>query len=222
MSIIGDLINFILHIDVHLTTLVNDYGLLIYLILFAIIFIETGIVIFPFLPGDSLLFAAGALSALSGSTLNWFLLIIIMGVAAVLGDSLNYYLGKKLGNNMLKHQWLKKFIDGKRMRQAELFFEKNGGKAIMIGRFIPFIRTFIPFIAGMSKMNYSHFIFYNIVGGFIWVFIGVGSGYLFGNIPVIRDNFSLVVLLIVAISVVPIIISYFKGRKSDLGGKTTK
>ncbi|URN92945.1 MAG: VTT domain-containing protein [Candidatus Pristimantibacillus lignocellulolyticus] len=220
MSIIGDLISFILHIDAHLTTLVNDYGLLVYIILFAIVFIETGIVIFPFLPGDSLLFAAGALSALSGSTLNWFLLIIIMGVAAVLGDSLNYYLGSKLGNNMLKHKRLKKFIDGKRMRQAELFFEKNGGKAIMIGRFIPFIRTFIPFIAGMSKMNYTHFILYNIIGGFIWVFIGVGSGYLFGNIPIIKEHFSLVVLLIVAVSVVPIIVSYFKSRKSDSGDKT--
>lgn len=213
MSIIGDLISFIVHIDVHLTALVNDYGLLVYIILFAIVFVETGVVIFPFLPGDSLLFAAGALSALSGSTLNGVLLILIMGIAAVLGDSLNYYLGKNLGNKMLQHKWIKKVINEKRMHQAELFFEKNGGKAIIIARFIPFIRTFIPFIAGMSKMNYAQFIIYNIIGGFVWVFLGVGCGYLFGNIPIIRDNFSLVVLSIIAISVVPIIISYIKSRK---------
>ena len=208
------LIDFILSIDIHLGNLINEYGLLIYAILFAIVFIETGLVIMPFLPGDSLLFAAGAFAAIGD--INLLLVILIFVIAAILGDSLNYYLGLKAGPAIFRKE-NGIFFNKKYLVATDAFYKKHGGKSIIIARFLPFIRTFAPFVAGIGKMNYARFLGYNIGGGILWVLLFVLGGYFFGTIPIVKENFSLVILLIIIISVAPIIIKalihFLKKRK---------
>jgi membrane-associated protein len=191
MEFIRTLIDFFLHLDQHLGELISNYGVWTYLILFLIIFCETGLVVTPFLPGDSLLFAAGTFAALGH--LNVFWLFVILTVAAIIGDTVNYWLGHYV-------------------ERTHEFYEKYGGKTIIIARFIPIIRTFAPFVAGIGNMTYWRFITYNVVGGIVWVAVCVFAGYFFGNIPVVKRNFSLVILAIIFISVLPIIIEYVRHR----------
>ncbi|GIV41530.1 MAG: cytochrome o ubiquinol oxidase [Vicingaceae bacterium] len=203
------LFDFILHIDVHLLELIHQYGTWVYVILFLIIFVETGLVVMPFLPGDSLLFAAGAFAA-QGS-LNIFVLLILLFVAAVIGDSLNYYLGKTIGLKVL--QWKvggKNLVKKEYIDKTKEFYAKYGSKTIVIARFVPIVRTFAPFVAGVGDMQYRKFIFYNIAGGFIWVFLLTLAGYFFGNIPIVKNHFEKVIFLIIFISILPIITEWIK------------
>lgn len=206
------LIDFVLHIDEHLVTIVNNFGNYSYLILFAIIFIETGAVILPFLPGDSLLFAATALSAKPEYGLNVWAFIILFSLAALLGDSLNFFLGKHVGMALRRHSFFGKFISDEKMDEAQQFFEKHGNISITLARFMPIIRTFAPFVAAGANMPYRSFIRYNIVGNFAWVAVCCGAGYFFGNIPFVKEHFSLVVIGIIVVSLIPAIISFIKSK----------
>ena len=206
------LIDFVLHIDEHLVTIVNNFGSYSYLILFAIIFIETGAVILPFLPGDSLLFAATALSAKPEYGLNVWAFIILFSLAALLGDSLNFFLGKHVGMALRRHPFFGKFISDEKMDEAQQFFEKHGNISITLARFMPIIRTFAPFVAAGANMPYRSFIRYNIVGNFAWVAVCCGAGYFFGNIPFVKEHFSLVVIGIIVVSLIPAIISFIKSK----------
>ena len=206
------LIDFVLHIDEHLVTIVNNFGNYSYLILFAIIFIETGAVILPFLPGDSLLFAATALSAKPEYGLNVWAFIILFSLAALLGDSLNFFLGKHVGMALRRHPFFGKFISDEKMDEAQQFFEKHGNISITLARFMPIIRTFAPFVASGANMPYRSFIRYNIVGNFAWVAVCCGAGYFFGNIPFVKEHFSLVVIGIIVVSLIPAIISFIKSK----------
>ena len=210
MDIIKNLISFIIHIDKHLVEIIDMFGNWSYAILFLIVFVETGVVIFPFLPGDSLLFASGAFAAQGAFNLG--VLIFVFFAAAVIGDTVNYHIGKKVGTVIRPDTWFGKLINQEKMDKAEAFFNKHGGKTIIIARFMPFIRTFAPFIAGASRMNYRYFIAYNIIGAVIWVGLCTTAGYYFGNIPVIKNNFSTVLLLIIFVSVLPAIIAFLKER----------
>lgn len=211
MSLIQGLIDFILHIDEHLVEIIQQFGGWAYGIIFSIVFVETGVVIMPFLPGDSLLFASGTLAALGAFTLPVLLVGFI--VAAVLGDTVNYHIGQKVGLAIKPNTLIGRFINEEKMIAAQRFFNKHGGKTIVIARFMPFIRTFIPFVAGASQMNYRYFFIYNVIGGVLWVMICTLAGYFFGNIPIIKENFSVVILLIIFISVIPAIFSALKARK---------
>ncbi|WP_241774510.1 VTT domain-containing protein [Lysinibacillus sp. FJAT-14222] len=213
MELIKELISFIMHIDVHLEEIIRDFGNWSYLVLFAIVFVETGVVIFPFLPGDSLLFASGTLAAAMGAFNMWILIPVFLA-AAILGDTMNYHIGHKVGTSIPPKSFLGRVVKKERMEAAEKFFNKHGGKTIVIARFMPFIRTFIPFIAGASKMKYGYFIMYNVLGAVLWVFSCTLLGYFFGNIPIIKDNFSTVLILIILISVVPAVIGAFKSKVS--------
>ncbi|MBD5431080.1 MAG: hypothetical protein HDR41_01195 [Lactobacillus sp.] len=206
------LIDFILHIDDHLVTIVNQFGIGTYLILFAIIFIETGLVIFPFLPGDSLIFAAAAMAANSRYQLNIWLIYLIVALAAVVGDSLNYEIGAWSTRAGEKHAWFNRLINENNRLAAEKFFDRHGPITIMIGRFIPFIRTFVPFISGGSKMHYRTFFIYNVIGGLLWTGLFCIIGYFFGNFPIVKEHFSLIVIAIIFISVVPILIVAIKKK----------
>ena len=210
MTIIQNIISFILHIDEHLVEIIQNFGSLSYVLLFLIVFVETGLVIFPFLPGDSLLFASGALAAMGA--FNIVLLLIVFFTAAVIGDTVNYQIGKKVGTAIKPNSLIGRVIDQEKMNKAEGFFNKHGGKTIVIARFMPFIRTFIPFVAGASRMNYRYFFIYNVVGAILWVGICTIAGFFFGNIPIIKDNFSTVLLLIIFVSVLPAIIGVLKSR----------
>lgn len=208
MSIISQLMDFILHIDQHLVNIVKDYGTLTYAILFAIVFIETGLVVMPFLPGDSMLFAAAALAP--QGALNIWVLFITLSIAAILGDTVNYHIGKAVGLGVSNHPKFGKYIKKEHLDKAEHFFNKYGGKTIVIARFMPFIRTFIPFVAGASKMRYSYFITYNVVGAILWVGICLAGGFFFGNIPFVKKHFEIVLILIILISALPAIIGVIK------------
>ncbi|GGG23402.1 cytochrome o ubiquinol oxidase [Lysinibacillus alkalisoli] len=210
MEIIKSLFDFIMHIDVHLGEIIRDFGAWSYGILFAIVFVETGVVIFPFLPGDSLLFASGTFAALGHFNLP--LLIIVFLVAAILGDTVNYHIGHKVGLSIPENSFIGRVINRERLKIAEDFFNKHGGKTIVIARFMPFIRTFIPFVAGASRMNYRYFLMYNVVGAFLWVFICTFLGYFFGNIPIVKDNFSTVLLIIIFLSVLPAIFGILQAK----------
>lgn len=210
MEIIKSLFDFIMHIDVHLGEIIRDFGAWSYGILFAIVFVETGVVIFPFLPGDSLLFASGTFAALGHFNLP--LLIIVFLVAAILGDTVNYHIGHKVGLSIPENSFIGRVINRERLKIAEEFFNKHGGKTIVIARFMPFIRTFIPFVAGASRMNYRYFLMYNVVGAFLWVFICTFLGYFFGNIPIVKDNFSTVLLIIIFLSVLPAIFGILQAK----------
>jgi membrane-associated protein len=212
VDFISWLFDFILHIDQHLVEIINTFGIWTYIILFLIVFIETGLVIFPFLPGDSLLFAGGALAVLDGSVLKIVPLIIVLWIAAVLGDTVNYHIGKKIGTSIPEDSWFGKIINREKMEKAEAFFNKHGGKTIFIARFMPFIRTFAPFVAGASRMNYRYFLNYNVLGATVWVLLCTLAGYFFGNIPIVKDNFSIVVLGIIFVSVIPMFVSFFQAK----------
>jgi len=213
IELIKELISFIMHIDVHLEEIIHKFGNLSYFVLFAIVFVETGVVIFPFLPGDSLLFASGTLAAAMGAFNMWILIPVFLA-AAILGDTMNYHIGHKVGTSIPPKSFLGRVVKKERMEAAEKFFNKHGGKTIVIARFMPFIRTFIPFVAGASKMKYGYFIMYNVVGAVLWVLSCTLLGYFFGNIPIIKDNFSTVLILIIFISVVPAVIGAIKSKTS--------
>ena len=209
------LIDYFLHLDRHLTEFVNLYGPWIYALLFLIIFAETGLVATPFLPGDSLLFAAGALAA--AGSLDIRLLIVLLCIAAILGDAVNYSIGRFVGPRVfradLPQGFWGKALNREHLHRAHDFFERYGGKAIVIGRFAPIIRTFVPFVAGAVSMTYSKFGFYNVTGGIIWVVVCAGGGYLFGEIPVVKENFSLVAIAIVVISLMPMAFELLRQRR---------
>jgi membrane-associated protein len=205
IDLLKKLIDFILHIDTHLSEIIRDYGMWTYGVLFLIIFAETGLVILPLLPGDSLLFAAGALAALHPEQINVHLMALLLFIAAVLGDSLNYYIGSKIGPAVFRREdsiWLRK----KHLERAHAFFEKYGGRAIILARFVPIVRTFVPFVAGVGAMTYRRFFVFNVVGGFVWIYAFTYLGFFFGNLPVVKKNFGLVILAIIAVSVAPIVI----------------
>ncbi len=210
MELIQGLLSFIIHIDRHLIEIIEIFGVWSYAILFLIIFVETGIVIFPFLPGDSLLFASGAFSAMGAFHVG--ILLIGFLTAAVIGDTVNYHIGQKVGTSISPNGFMGKVISQDKMNTAEAFFNKHGGKTIVIARFMPFIRTFAPFVAGASRMNYGYFIVYNLVGAFFWVLSCTLAGYFFGNIPIIKDNFSTVLIVIIGISILPGVISVIKKK----------
>ncbi|MBB4826207.1 membrane-associated protein [Sporosarcina luteola] len=208
MSFIEGIISFILHIDEHLIEIIQNFGLWSYVIVFLIVFIETGVVIFPFLPGDSLLLAAGALAAMGA--FNIVILTTLFFVAAVIGDSLNYHIGKTVGTAITRNPWTGRFINEEKMRKAAKFFNKHGGKTIVIARFMPFVRTFVPFIAGSSRMNYKYFFTYNVVGALLWVGLFTIVGYFFGNLPFVKENFSTIILAVILLSVLPALVSILK------------
>lgn len=200
MELIKFMFDFILHIDTHLGQIIATYGVMTYAILFIIIFMETGLVFTPFLPGDSLLFAAGAFAALG--SLNIAALLVLLFVAAVLGDTANYWIGHFFGKQIIAHPKIP--IDEEHIKETQKFYKKHGGKTIIIARFMPIIRTFAPFVAGIGTMDYVQFLLYNVIGAAIWVLLATLAGFFFGNIPFVRDNFSLVIIGVVLISVLPI------------------
>ncbi len=195
------MIDFIIHIDVHLGQIISTYGVTTYVILFLIIFMETGLVFTPFLPGDSLLFAAGAFAALN--SLNIWILLGLLIIAAILGDTANYWIGHFFGKKIIAHPRIP--IDEEHIKETQKFFHKHGGKTIILARFMPFIRTFAPFVAGVSEMRYDQFLSYNVIGAILWVGIATLAGFFFGNITFVKENFSLVIIGVVIISLVPII-----------------
>ena len=209
MEIILSIVNFILHIDTHLGEIIIRYGTVSYAILFLIVFAETGFVFTPFLPGDSLLFAAGAFAALG--SFNIFLVLFILWLAAFLGDTANYWIGHFFGQKIIDSPKIP-FINKDHIGKAEEFYKKHGGKAIFLSRFVPIVRTFAPFVAGIGKMHYGDFLKYNLSGGFVWVFGFTLLGFFFGNIPSVKDNFSLVVLAIILISIIPIVYEFVKSK----------
>jgi membrane-associated protein len=209
------LIDLFLHLDVHLAEFVAQYGIWVYAGLFAVIFAETGLVVTPFLPGDSLLFAAGALAATG--TMNLGLVLLLIAVAAILGNTVNYAIGRAIGPRVFAAGdgtgWQSKLLNRKHLDRAHEFFEKNGAVAVISSRFAPIIRTFVPFVAGAAAMNAGTFILYNVIGGLLWTAVCVGAGYAFGNVPIIKNNFSMVALGIVAVSMLPMVIEILKARR---------
>ena len=203
-------IDLFMHLDTHLSAITNEYGLLIYFLLFVIVFCETGLVITPFLPGDSLIFATGAL-ATSGS-LNLSIILVVLCLAAITGDTVNYQIGHLLRNRAASHEKIL-FIKQEHLDRTHVFFEKYGVETIIIARFIPIIRTFAPFVAGVGIMPYSKFISYNVIGGVAWVSVFLFGGYLFGNLPNVKDNFKFVILGIIFVSLLPGVIIYIKNKR---------
>jgi membrane-associated protein len=210
VELITYFIDLFLHLDVHLNTVIRDYGMWTYLILFLIVFCETGLVVTPILPGDSLLFAAGTFAAIGSLDVTW--LFILLTVAAVLGDAVNYFVGHFMGPKVFSQAnsriFKKEYLD-----RTHQFYEKYGGKTIIIARFVPIVRTFAPFVAGVGSMTYAKFASYNIIGGVLWVAACVGAGYAFGNIPIVKNNFTLVILGIIFVSILPGIVEYLRQRQ---------
>ncbi len=207
------LIDFILHVDRHLLGLIGQYGLWVYGILFLIVFVETGVVVMPFLPGDSLLFAAGALAGVG--SLDPLVLGASLFVAAVLGDSCNYYVGSRIGAAVYARD--SRWIRRDHLDRAREFFERHGGKSVVIARFAPFLRTFVPFVAGASHMSYARFLMFNILGALFWVGGFVGLGYFFGNLPGVKEHFTWVLLGIIVLSLLPALVAYLQGRRPAAG-----
>jgi membrane-associated protein len=205
------LIDIFLHLDVHLAEFVGRYGVWVYGLLFAIIFAETGLVVTPFLPGDSLLFAAGALAATGA--LDVRLLFLLLAGAAILGNTVNYSIGRFVGPRVFRGETSHRLLNRQHLDRAHAFFEKYGGMAVVLTRFVPIIRTFVPFVAGAGAMRYATFALYNVAGGVLWVGICLGAGYLFGNVPVVKNNFSLVALGIVAVSMIPMLVEWMKHKR---------
>jgi membrane-associated protein len=208
MSFVRDIIDFILHIDVHLATIVSQYGGWTYGILFLIIFCETGLVVTPFLPGDSLLFATGALAA--ATDLNIIILFVLLTAAAILGDAVNYWVGKTVGEKLFDGRI--RYLRREHLDRTHAFYEKYGGKTIVIARFVPIVRTFAPFVAGMGSMSYGKFAAYNVGGAILWIGSLLLAGFLFGNLPIVRDNFGLVIIAIIILSILPAVIEIVRGR----------
>lgn len=209
MELLNHLIDILLHIDKYLDGLVADYGLLIYGVLFLVIFIETGLIVMPFLPGDSLLFATGALVAMD--TLNSYWVLGLLISAAILGDTLNYWIGRSIGQRAHSLSW----VNQQHLDKAQDFYQTYGAKTIVLARFVPIVRSFAPFVAGIGHMPYSKFISFNIIGGVAWVLVCGGAGYFFGNIPQVKQHFELVILAIIVISFLPILIELFKARRKS-------
>jgi membrane-associated protein len=207
MELLTFLIDLFLHLDEHLATVISQYGGWTYAILFGVIFVETGLVIMPILPGDSLLFAAGTFAALPDGLNIWYLNILLI-IAAILGDTVNYAIGHYLGERAYNIKWIKKEY----FEKTHAFFEKHGGKAIFLARFVPIVRTFAPFVAGIGKMTYSYFITYNFVGGIVWVVLFTFAGYFFGNIPFMKENFEYVIIAIILFSLLPMVYEWWKAR----------
>lgn len=210
MDLIYALIDFILHIDRHLTEIVTEYQTWTYIILFIIIFAETGLVVTPFLPGDSLLFAAGAIIAKPENGLNIFLMALLLFIAAVLGDLVNYHVGKMIGHRAFSGRY--RFLKKEYLIKTQEFYERHGGKTIIYARFIPIIRTFAPFVAGIGTMSYLRFATYNVVGAFAWIALFLSLGYFFGGIPMIQKNFTYVLFGIIFISILPPVIEVIRGK----------
>jgi membrane-associated protein len=213
MELVKQLVDVFLHLDRHLAEVVRDYGTFTNVILFGIVFCETGLVVTPFLPGDSLLFTAGALAALG--SLDVWVLFLTLALAAILGDTANYWIGKKIGPRAFDGSI--RFFKQDHLRRTEAFYEKHGKKTIILARFVPIIRTFAPFVAGVGSMNYGVFLAYNVIGGALWVAICVFSGYFFGNIAAVKKNFSLVILAIIFVSTLPILWEAWKARRRRTG-----
>jgi membrane-associated protein len=210
MEFLKDIIDFILHIDKHLVEITTEYQKVTYLILFLIVFCETGLVVTPFLPGDSLLFAAGSIAALDSSPLNVFLLAIIFFAAAFCGDNSNYFIGKFIGHKVYEKNY--KLIKKEYLNRTHAFYEKHGGKTIIIARFIPIVRTFAPFVAGVGGMRYARFILFSIAASVLWIAIFVTAGYQFGQLPFVKNNFSLVTIGIILVSLLPIVIGFIRSK----------
>lgn len=211
-----DFVDLLLHVDEYLRDLVEMYGPWIYAILFLIVFAETGLVVTPFLPGDSLLFAAGALAATGALDVTMATLVVLS--AAVIGDAVNYAIGRSVGRQIVRRaetdpRW-RRWINPAYVARAHEFFERHGGKAIVLARFMPIVRTFVPFVAGIGEMTYPKFAFYNVAGAVLWVGVCVGAGYAFGNVPIVRDNFSLVAIGIVIVSVLPMAVEFIRYRRA--------
>lgn len=209
MELIRNLIELFLHLDQHLNVVIQNYGVWTYMLLFMVIFIETGLVVIPFLPGDSLLFAAGTFAALD--SLNIGLLFVLLSAAAIGGDTVNYWIGHFAGPKVFSKENVP-FLNKEYLNRTHRFYEKHGGKTIILARFIPFIRTFAPFVAGIGKMTYWRFISYNVIGGLVWIALFTFGGYFFGNISVVKRNFTLVILAIIFISLVPVMIEFVSHR----------
>lgn len=214
------------HVDTFLESFIKDHGTWVYVLLFAIIFVETGVVIMPFLPGDSLLFAVGMISARTAD-LNLWLVMGLLIVAAVLGDAVNYHLGKFLGPKLFKHEvvagqkasFFVRMLNREHLNRANEFYVKYGGKAVVLGRFVPIVRTFVPFVAGAGAMNYAKFVWYNVLGAILWVGICVGAGHMLGEVAWIKNNFEGVVLGIIAVSLLPIVVEWVLAKKRAKAAK---
>ncbi len=211
MEFFSFIIDFILHIDQHLTELAAQYGAWIYGILFLIIFCETGLVVMPLLPGDSLLFAAGSIAAIG--KMNIHLMVVLLIIAAILGDAVNFVIGKYFGEKLFSNPNSKIFKQS-HLQKTQQFYAKHGGKTIIMARFIPIVRTFAPFVAGMGHMSYHHFLAYNVIGGVLWVTIFSYLGYFFGNLPIVKDNLSLVLVAIIVLSILPAIIEIIRHKRA--------
>jgi len=212
MSVLRQLIDIFLHLDHHLAQIIARFGTGAYFILFLVVFAETGLVVTPFLPGDSLLFAAGTFAALGSFDVT--LLILLLATAAVLGDTVNYWIGHRIGERAFSGRI--RFLKQEHLRRTQAFYERHGGKTIVLARFVPIIRTFAPFVAGVGRMHYGKFLAYNLLGGVLWVSLFVLAGFFFGNIPAVRANFTLVILAIIALSVVPILVEFLRGRRREV------
>jgi len=210
MDFLHGIVDVFLHLDRHLGEIIQTYGTWTYAILFCVVFLETGLVATPFLPGDSLLFAAGAFAAIG--SLDLPILLVLLAVAAIAGDSLNYWIGRRVGPRVFtdRVRWLKR----EHLLRTQEFYERHGGKTIVLARFVPIVRTFAPFVAGIGTMPYRRFFAYNVIGGLLWVGLLVPAGYFFGNLPVVRENFSIVVLAIIGVSLLPLVIEYVRQRRA--------
>jgi membrane-associated protein len=218
-ELIKKLVDFVLHIDRHLAEIIADYGIWTYAVLFVIIFAETGFVVTPFLPGDSLLFAAGAFCAKPETGLNVHVMALLLFIAAVLGDTLNYWIGAKIGPAVFKRED-SLLLRKKHLERAHAFFEKYGGRAIILARFVPIVRTFVPFVAGVGQMTYSRFIAYNVIGGFVWIGFFTYAGFWFGNRPFVQSNFKLVILVIIFLSVLPMVFEAWRAWRESRAART--
>lgn len=216
MEVLTNIIDLFLHVDDHLASLINVLGPLTYVLLFGIVFAETGFVVTPFLPGDSLLFAGGALAGLG--YLNVIALYVSLLLAAILGDSLNYWIGNKIGPRVFAKE-NSRIFKKEYLEKTREFYEKYGGKTIILARFIPVVRTFAPFVAGVGKMNYKEFLTYNIVGAFLWVTIFVFAGYFFGGLPFMQENFHYAVVIIILVSILPVVYEFMKSRREKMSKK---
>jgi membrane-associated protein len=212
VELIAQFVDILLHLDRYLGTFVQDYGAWVYLLLFLIVFAETGLVVTPFLPGDSLLFVAGTLAAAGGMDVAWLCTILI--VAAILGDTVNYWVGDRFGPRLF-HDPNARFLRREHLERTHRFYERHGGKTIVIARFVPIVRTFAPFVAGIGKMSYARFLVYNVTGAFLWVLSLVIAGYYFGNLPFVKKNLTLVILGIVILSILPGVIEYLRRRREQ-------
>ena len=209
METLTYLIDLVMHLDSHLSDMIQNYGVWVYLLVFVIVFLETGLVVTPFLPGDSLIFALGTFAALD--VLDVRVLFLLLSMAAILGDSVNYAIGKFVGPKIFRAQKSKLF-NREHLERTRIFYEKYGNKTIVLARFVPIIRTFAPFVAGIGRMKYSLFLFYNIFGGVLWVSICLACGYFLGNIPIVKENFSIAILVIIFVSILPVAVEVWKHR----------